>query len=107
VGPNAKLVTDKNDYTSQKTPPGVFVEALQKFLPALEEPDLRWAYSGIRPCVMGEDGKKSDFIITTDRTDPPLINLIGIDSPGLSASLALARYIVDLPCLQERFGATA
>jgi glycerol-3-phosphate dehydrogenase len=103
VGPNAVAVTDKTDYTSRKTPPGLFVEALQKFLPALEERDLRWAYSGIRPCVIAADGGKSDFIVSVDREDPPLINLVGIESPGLSAALALARYVGDLPCVQRRF----
>ncbi len=82
VGPNEVAIQDKTDYTSHKTPPGVFVEALQKFLPALDERDLRWAYSGIRPCVMTANGRKSDFIISVDREDPPLINLVGIESPG-------------------------
>jgi glycerol-3-phosphate dehydrogenase len=102
VGPNAVRVEDKTDYTSRKTPPGLFVEALQKFLPALEERDLRWAYSGIRACVMTGNGGKSDFIIATDCEDPPLINLVGIESPGLSAALAIARYVRKLPCLQRR-----
>ena len=103
IGPNAILVADKLDYTSHKTPPGQFIEAVQKFLPVLEEQDLRWSYAGIRPCVIAADGSKSDFIVSTDRADPPLINLVGIESPGLSASLALARHVVDLPCIQERF----
>jgi glycerol-3-phosphate dehydrogenase len=106
VGPNEVLVRDKSDYTSRKTPPGVFVEALRKFIPALEEGDLRWAYSGIRPRLMAEDGRKSDFIISVDREDPPLINLVGIESPGLSAALALARHVGDLPCIQRRFNST-
>lgn len=106
VGPNEVAVTDKTDYTSRKTPPGLFVEALQKFLPALDERDLRWAYSGIRPCVIAADGGKSDFIVSVDREDPPLINLVGIESPGLSAALALARHVGDLPCLQRRFRQT-
>lgn len=101
VGPNAVPIEDKTDYTSRKTPPGVFVEALQKFLPALEERDLRWAYSGIRPCVRAGDGGKSDFIIAADCEDPPLINLVGIESPGLSAALAIARYVRELPCIQR------
>ncbi len=104
VGPNEVAVQDKTDYTSGKTPPGMFIEALQKFLPALDERDLRWAYSGIRPCVMTGDGRKSDFIVSVDKEDPPLINLIGIESPGLSAALALARHVGNLPCLQRRFG---
>jgi len=103
VGPNAMAVKDKTDYTSRKTPPGVFVQALQKFLPALEERDLRWSYSGIRPCVIAADGHKSDFVIAVDCEEPPLINLVGIESPGLSSALALARYVGDLPCIKRRF----
>jgi glycerol-3-phosphate dehydrogenase len=52
---------------------------------------------------MAEDGRKSDFIVAADREDPPLVNLIGIESPGLSAALALARYVSDLPCVDRRF----
>ena len=103
VGPNEVPVQDKADYLSQKTPPGVFLEALRKFLPDLEESDLRWAYSGIRPCVMIGQHKKSDFIVSVDRETPLLINLVGIESPGLSAALALARHVSDLPCIQQRF----
>ncbi len=103
VGPNAVPIDDKTDYTSRKTPPGVFIEALRKFLPAIEERDLCWAYSGIRPRVAARDGDKSDFIISADCEDPPLINLVGIESPGLSAALAIARHIVKLPCIERRF----
>ncbi len=106
VGPNEVIVQDKTDYASRKTPPGVFVEALQKFFPALEEGDLRWAYSGIRPRIIAADGRKSDFIVSVDREDPPLINLVGIESPGLSAALALARHVGDLPCIQGRVNPT-
>lgn len=103
MGPNEVPVQDKADYLSRKTPPGVFLEALRKFLPVLEESDLRWAYSGIRPCVMLGEQKKSDFIVSVDRDTPLLINLVGIESPGLSAALALASHVTDLPCIQQRF----
>ncbi len=103
VGPNEVAIQDKTDYTSHKTPPSVFVEALQKFLPTLEEGDLEWAYSGIRPCVTTGTGRKSDFIIAVDRENPPLINLIGIESPGLSAALAIAKHVAELLCVQKRF----
>lgn len=106
LGPNTVPVGSKTDYTSRKTPPGVFVQALQKFLPALEERDLRWAYSGIRPQVKGSNGHKSDFIIASDSEDPPLINLVGIESPGLSAALGIARYVADTTCIQRRFHAS-
>jgi glycerol-3-phosphate dehydrogenase len=103
VGPNEVAVQDKADYTSRKTLPGMFVEALQKFSPTLKESDLEWAYSGIRPCIMTGNGRKSDFIVAVDNESPPLINLVGIESPGLSAALALARHVVELPSVQERF----
>jgi len=103
IGPNEVPVQDKADYLSHKTPPGVFIEALRKFLPVLDESDLRWAYSGIRPCVMLGEQKKSDFIVSVDRQTPLLINLVGIESPGLSAALALARHVTDLSCIQQRF----
>ena len=103
VGPNEVVIQDKADYASRKTPPGMFVEALKKFVPALEERDLEWAYSGIRPCVMTGDGRKSDFIVAVDSENPPLINLVGIESPGLSAALALAGHVAELPSIQKRF----
>lgn len=103
IGPNEVPIQDKTDYMSHKTSPGLFVEALQKFLPNLDERDLCWAYSGIRPRVAVSDGRTSDFIVSVDREDPLLINLIGIESPGLSASLALARHVAELPCIQQRF----
>ncbi len=104
LGPNTVPVKDKGDYTSEKTPPSVFVEAWQKFLPALEERDLRWAYSGIRACARsGNSDGKGDFIISADCEDPPLVNLIGIESPGLSAALAIARRVSGMACLERRF----
>jgi L-2-hydroxyglutarate oxidase LhgO len=103
LGPNEVAVRNKTDYTSHKTPPGIFIETVQKFLPALNERDLRWGYSGIRPCVMTGDGRKSDFIVSVDKDDPPLVNLVGIESPGLSAALALARHVTDLSCIRRCF----
>jgi glycerol-3-phosphate dehydrogenase len=103
VGPNEVPVHDKSDYLSHQTPPGVFLEALQKFLPAFDESDLRWGYSGIRPCVMTGQQNKSDFIVSVDRETPLLINLLGIESPGLSAAMALARHVTELPSIQQRF----
>lgn len=100
IGPNEVAVRDKTDYASNPTPPGLFIAAVRKFLPALEERDLRWAYSGIRPSVMAGDGRKPDFIVAVDKDTPPFVNLIGIESPGLSAAMALAQHVVNLPCIR-------
>jgi glycerol-3-phosphate dehydrogenase len=53
--------------------------------------------------VVTEDGRKRDFIVAVDREAPPFVNLIGIESPGLSAAMALARHVVNLPCIKARW----
>jgi glycerol-3-phosphate dehydrogenase len=77
---------------SQPAGKSVFLEAAQKFLPEVDNSDLEWAYFGIRPKRVTNDGK-SDFTIRLERTTPPLINFIGIDSPGLSASMGIAQFV--------------
>jgi L-2-hydroxyglutarate oxidase LhgO len=84
IGPSA---------TASSEPPAgkeVFLEAARKFVPEIGEADLKWAYFGIRPKY------GNDFTVSLDRTQPPLINLIGIDSPGLSASMAIAQYVTKM-----------
>ena len=90
IGPSASRA-------SEQTPKQVFLDAARKFIPEVGENDLEWAYAGIRPKSVTRNGH-ADFTIRLDRTTPPLINLIGIDSPGLSASMAIARYVSDLLC---------
>lgn len=97
LGPNTVLVKNKNDYETNKTPASVFLDAANKFLLPdcrLIETDVTWSYSGIRPklSVHHED----DFIISVDNTDPVLVNLIGIDSPGLSAAMEIGTYVCNL-----------
>ncbi|HEY2384012.1 MAG TPA: FAD-dependent oxidoreductase [Terriglobia bacterium] len=74
----------------REAPKEMFVDAARKFLPDIRETDLRWAYSGMRP----KCGK--DFTIRLERSQPPLVNLIGIDSPGLSSSMAIARHVAEI-----------
>jgi glycerol-3-phosphate dehydrogenase len=76
---------------SQPAHKSVFLEAARKFLPDIRDDDLEWAYFGVRPKHAADD--KPDFTIRVDRRNPPLVNLIGIDSPGLSASMGIARYV--------------
>lgn len=92
VGPNARLIPSRDYYNEDKTPPEVFSEAVRQFCPRIKLDDLRWAYSGIRPKLKNWE-KESDFIMKLDRNDPPFINLIGIESPGLTASMAIAVHV--------------
>jgi glycerol-3-phosphate dehydrogenase len=88
LGPSAMAAT-------QEPPKDLFLDAARRFVPDIREGDLQWAYAGIRPKCVTNNGK-SDFTIRLDRSVPPLINLIGIDSPGLSASMGIARYVADI-----------
>jgi glycerol-3-phosphate dehydrogenase len=73
----------------------MFLDAAEKFLPNITTEDLEYASAGIRPKHTSETGI-SDFLIRLESGSPPLINLIGIDSPGLSASLGIGKYVGDL-----------
>jgi glycerol-3-phosphate dehydrogenase len=95
VGPSAMAISSKNDYDIGRYPKEVFLKAAQKFFPDIKEDNLVKSYAGIRP-KLSKDGKEDDFIISVDRNKPPLINLVGIESPGLSSSMAIAEYVSEL-----------
>ena len=96
LGPNAVPIERKNDYTKNKTPSDVFLDAARKFLPELTANDIEWSYSGIRPKLSREPCEE-DYRISVDSVKPLLVNCVGIDSPGLSAGMGIAKYICTLP----------
>ncbi|MEK7138989.1 MAG: FAD-dependent oxidoreductase [Patescibacteria group bacterium] len=88
LGPSYKILGDKENYEGDKTPPEIFVKSVRSFVPDIGVDDLRWASSGIRAKLSTDSDP--DFIIRLDMTRPALVNNIGIGSPGLSASMAIA-----------------
>lgn len=92
LGPSAKLVTSKSDYDRNRFPKEVFLREARKFFPDIREENLIPSYAGIRP-KLNRSGLDEDFIISLDRNQPPLVNLIAIESPGLSSSMAIAEYV--------------
>jgi L-2-hydroxyglutarate oxidase LhgO len=97
VGPTADYVADKNDYEDNRLPVEEFLRRALPLLPELEAADLQLAYSGIRPKLVppGHAGF-ADFVIEQDAATPRAIQLIGIESPGLTSCLAIARRVVSL-----------
>lgn len=91
VGPSTKVVSHKDDYTDDLFPPEYFLSAMKPVLPAFELGDLKEGYAGIRAELFGCD----DFLIRPDESFSQFINLFGIRSPGLTASLAIAKYLTD------------
>lgn len=93
-GPDTQYINDI-DYEVSDALKEKFVAAIQRYYPSLDTERLQPAYSGIRPKLEGpEDGFK-DFIIQNEKVHglKGLINLFGIDSPGLTSSLAIADYV--------------
>jgi L-2-hydroxyglutarate oxidase LhgO len=94
LGPNAQYV-EALDYSVDETHKQHFYNSVKKFLPFVELEDLAPESAGIRPKLQGPRGDFRDFVITHEEKAglPGLVNLIGIESPGLTAALAIARYV--------------
>ena len=94
-GPDFEWVDDPENYKVDINKKKLFINEIKKYLPDIDSNSLNPSYSGIRPIIEKKDKSKRDFIIQTDiiHSIPNLINLYGIDSPGLTSSLAIARYV--------------
>lgn len=97
LGPNAYYVEDL-DYSQDETFRYQFYHAAKKYIPDLELSNIHPDYTGIRPKLQGPGETFRDFIICEeeDKGYPGFINLIGIESPGLTACLAIGRYTANL-----------
>ncbi len=76
----------------------LFLAAIRRYFPSLPDGSLQPGYTGIRPKLRGPDGPEQDFMIQTEGAHgvPGLINLFGIESPGLTAALAIAEYVASI-----------
>ena len=96
-GPDVEWV-DEIDYGVDFRRCEGFTEAIRRYWPALPDDALTPAYSGIRAKLGGPDDPASDFRIDgPDRHGVPgLVNLFGIESPGLTSALAIADEVADI-----------
>ena len=97
LGPTARYVDSKENYERDRLTIPDFVQGAKPLLPEVEESDLQLGYSGLRPKLVPPGGKGyADFVITRDPAVPQAIHLVGIESPGLTAAPAIARYITQM-----------
>ncbi|KAH7299663.1 hypothetical protein KP509_24G022900 [Ceratopteris richardii] len=77
-----------------------FYPEIRKYYPALPDGSLKADYSGIRPKLAGPLDPPADFVIQGQRDHgiSSLVNLFGIESPGLTASLAIADRVCTMLC---------
>jgi len=97
LGPNAYYV-DEIDYSVDSLQKKAFYESSVRFLPFIEYDDLEPEMAGIRAKLQAEGEDFRDFVISHEcnRGLSGFINLIGIDSPGLTSAPAIAKYVSTL-----------
>ncbi len=93
-GPDVEWI-DHIDYAVDPARADQFYSSIRRYWPGLKDGALQPAYSGIRPKIVPPNVAKQDFLIQgpNDHGIAGLINLFGIESPGLTASLAIARHV--------------
>lgn len=103
VGPNAETVCDFTYYGVPKKNMDFLATNAQKLWPCINKSDYIRCYSGILPKWVDENGAIQDFKIEIrDDVAPHAINLVGIESPGLTAAVPIARYVIKLMCEREK-----
>lgn len=97
VGPTARYVEDKNDYERDRLAVEDFARSAKTLLPEIAVSDLQLGYSGLRPKLVPPGGKgPADFVITRDPKVPRAIQLVGIESPGLTTAPSIAEHVFGL-----------
>ena len=97
LGPNSFYV-DEIDYSVDETHIDEFYYGIKKFFGFIKKEDLTPDTSGIRPKLQGPTDAFKDFVIKeeSDKGYKNFINLVGIESPGFTSALAIARYVKKL-----------
>lgn len=99
LGPDVKyLESNIYDYKLTASKQEAFYKSAKKFLPFLEFDDIAPEMAGIRPKIQKPGDPLRDFYIMEEnkRGYPGFINLIGMESPGLTSSIAIANYVKKL-----------
>jgi len=97
LGPSAEFIDDSSDKKTTKNMMHKILKEAKEIIPNLTGKDIINAYSGIRcKLVPPEAGGLSDYKIEESKQTPGLINLAGIESPGLTAAPAIAKYVTKM-----------
>lgn len=96
-GPDVEWI-DTPDYVVDPARADAFAAAIRTYWPALPDGALAPDYAGVRPKLQAPGEPARDFVISGPDAHglPGLVNLFGIESPGLTASLAIADHVTDL-----------
>jgi L-2-hydroxyglutarate oxidase LhgO len=96
LGPTVKYQDRKDDYEHDRLPVEAFLAPAQRILRGIELQDLRLSGSGIRAKLQAPNESFADFFIARDRKNPVVVQAAGIDSPGLTSSLAIGNLVAEI-----------
>jgi len=96
-GPDVEWV-DGVDYEVDPARAEGFALAIERYWPEIRDRELTPGYAGVRPKIQAPGEAAHDFVIQgpADHGQAGLVNLYGIESPGLTASLAIAEHVTDM-----------
>lgn len=104
IGPNAETVTDFCDYGVTQQTIDYLAQSASQIWPCISKDDYIRNYSGILPKWVDENGIIQDFKIEIKPDIAPnAVNLVGIESPGLTAAVPIARTVVRMMNEYEKF----
>lgn len=96
-GPDIEYVANEN-YDVADSKKEIFVQAIRNYFPSIKKENLRSGYSGIRPKITSKLGSTADFVIKEESSVQMngLIQLFGIESPGLTSCIPIGNHVCDL-----------
>jgi L-2-hydroxyglutarate oxidase LhgO len=96
LGPTIRYQDRKDDHENDRLPVEAFVAPAQRMLRGVEPQDLRLSGSGIRAKLQSPAESFGDFFIARDRRNTAVVQVSGIDSPGLTSSLAIGKLVGEI-----------
>lgn len=103
IGPSNEYLDDPEDYSATRETMDMLLKDAARIFPHVQREHFIRNFAGIRPKLTSkEQGGYHDFVIEKRAEVPNVVNLVGIESPGLTSAVPIARYVVQLMREEEK-----